>query len=189
MPRINLLPWREELRKVRQKNFLLAAVGAALAGAAIVIGTMAYYSSRIDNQGDRNRYLTSEIKVLEGKIAEIQTLEEDKQRLIARMDIIEELQTKRPEVVHLFDELARAIPDGVHLETIEQKGTLITISGVAQSSTRVSALMRNIDASPWMTNPDLNVIETGNKGGQGRTSTFTIFVTQTSPKPDAEEQS
>lgn len=182
MPRVNLLPWREELRKVRQKNFLLSAVGAALAGAAIMLGTVAYYSSRIDHQSDRNRYLAKEIDVLDRQISEIKELEDVKSRLIARMDIIENLQTKRPEVVHLFDELARAIPEGVHLKSIKQTGTRITISGEAQSSTRVSALMRNIDKSPWLKNPDLSVVETTmQKDDSGRTSSFTIIATQTTP--------
>ena len=189
MPRVNLLPWREELRKVRQKNFGLSAVGAALAGAAIVLGTMAYYSARIDHQKDRNQYLTDEIAVLDRQISEIRELEEFKGRLIARMDIIENLQTKRPEVVHLFDELARAIPDGVHLNSIRQTGTRITISGEAQSSTRVSALMRNIDKSPWLKNPDLSVVETtAQKDSAGRTSSFTIIATQTTPKKENDEE-
>ncbi|MFK8029210.1 MAG: PilN domain-containing protein [Gammaproteobacteria bacterium] len=187
MPRINLLPWREELRKVRQKNFGLSAVGAALAGVAIVVGTMLYFSTKITNQNARNTYLSSEIAVLDSQITEIRGLEETKNRLIARMDIIESLQTKRPEVVHLFDELARAIPEGVHLEKITQSGTRITISGQAQSSTRVSALMRNIDRSPWMKNPDLSVVQTEQNDERGRTSSFTIVATQTTPKGDAEE--
>ncbi len=185
MPRVNLLPWREELRKDRQKNFGLSAVGAALAGAAIVLGTMAFYSARIDHQNERNRYLTDEIAILDRQISEIRELEDVKSRLIARMDIIENLQTKRPEVVHLFDELARAIPEGVHLKTIRQSGTRITISGEAQSSTRVSALMRNIDKSPWLKNPDLSVVETTmQKDDSGRTSSFTIIATQTTPKKE-----
>ena len=190
MPRVNLLPWREELRKVRQKNFGLSAVGAALAGAAIVLGTMAFYSARIDHQNDRNRYLTDEIAILDRQISEIRELEDVKSRLIARMDIIENLQTKRPEVVHLFDELARAIPEGVHLKTIKQSGTRITISGEAQSSTRVSALMRNIDKSPWLKNPDLSVVETTmQKDDSGRTSSFTIIATQTTPKKENDGES
>lgn len=189
MPRINLLPWREELRKQRQKNFGLSAVGAALAGAAIVLGTMAYYSGRIDHQKQRNQYLTDEIAILDRQITEIRELEDFKARLIARMDIIENLQTKRPEVVHLFDELARAIPEGVHLNSIKQTGTRITITGEAQSSTRVSALMRNIDKSPWLKNPDLSVVETTTqRDAAGRTSSFTIIATQTTPKKENDEE-
>ncbi len=186
MPRVNLLPWREELRKVRQKNFGLSSVGAALAGAAIVVGTMFYYSARIDHQNERNRYLDNEIAVLDRQISEIKELEDLKSRLIARMDIIDSLQTKRPEVVHLFDELARAIPEGVHLDKITQTGSRITISGVAQSSTRVSAYMRNIDKSPWLKNPDLNVVQTEQNDVTGRTSSFTIVATQTTPKKAGE---
>jgi len=189
MPRINLLPWREELRKDRQKNFMAAALGAALAGVAIVVGTVLFYSTRIDHQRDRNDYLKNEIAVLDDQISEIKELEDVKDRLIARMEIIENLQTKRPEVVHLFDEIAKSLPAGVYLENVSQKGSKVTISGVAQSSTRVSALMRNIDSSPWLTNPDLNVVETRSQDGSssGRSSTFSIVATQTSPKSEEED--
>ncbi|NNF16225.1 MAG: PilN domain-containing protein [Gammaproteobacteria bacterium] len=181
MPRINLLPWREELRKIRQKNFGIAAVGAVLAAAAILLGALAFYTAKIDYQNARNAYLDREIQVLNDQIKEIDELETVKERLIARMEIIEDLQTKRPEVVHLFDELVKAIPDGVHLLSVKQTGTRITISGIAQSSSRVSAFMRNIDSSPWLTNPDLNVVTTADSGSSGRTSSFTIVATQTSP--------
>lgn len=190
MPRINLLPWREELRKIRQKNFGLASVGAVVAGAAIILGTMGFYSTKIKHQNDRNAYLRNEITILDSQISEIKELEDVKDRLITRMNIIEELQTKRPEVVHLFEEVTRAIPDGVHLTAMTQTGSRITITGVAQSSTRVSALMRNIDNSPWLTNPDLNVVETIGGSDSGRTSKFTIYATQTRPKrSDAENES
>ncbi|MEM7083436.1 MAG: PilN domain-containing protein [Pseudomonadota bacterium] len=186
MPRVNLLPWREELRKVRQKNFGLSAIGAALAGGVIIVSGMMLYSARIDHQNKRNKYLEDEIAILDRQIVSIKDLENDKAQLIARMEIIESLQTKRPEVVHLFDELAKAVPDGVHLNKITQSGSRITISGRAQSSTRVSAFMRNIDKSPWLTKPDLNVVETTNQDDAGRTSSFTIVATQTTPKKEAD---
>lgn len=189
MPRINLLPWREELRKIRQKNFGLAAVGAVLAAAAIVMGTVAFYTAKVDHQAQRNAFLDNEIAILNEQIKEIQQLETVKERLLARMEIIENLQTKRPEVVHLFDELAKAVPDGVQIESVKQTGTRITITGIAQSSTRVSAFMRNIDSSPWLTNPDLNVVTTVGTSDKGRTSSFTIFATQTTPRKDKEESS
>ncbi len=189
MPRINLLPWREELRKIRQKNFGLASVGAVLAGAAIILGTMAYYSSRISYQNERNAYLNTEIKTLDKQITEIAELETYKDRLLARMNIIDELQTKRPEVVHLFEELVRAIPDGVHLTSVKQTGSRITISGIAQSSTRVSALMRKIDESPWLMNPDLTIVETERNDRSNRTSKFTITAAQTRPAGKNEESS
>lgn len=188
MPRINLLPWREELRQLRQKNFGLSALGAVLGGIAVIVSAMGYYSSRIEYQNDRNKYLTNEIATLDKQITEIQELESLKNRLVARMEIVEDLQTKRPEVVHLFDELARAIPDGVRLNSISQSGNNVTISGVAQASTRVSAFMRQIDNSDWLTRPDLTVVET-TADDDGRSATFTIVARQTTPKSNTSEES
>ncbi len=188
MPRINLLPWREELRKQRQQTFAMATLGAVIVAAAIVFGTKATYSARIKYQEERNDYLSSQIAELDRQIKEIQDLESVKARTLARMDVIETLQSSRPEVVHLFDELAQAVPDGVHLESVRQAGTRVTIRGVAQSSTRVSAFMRNIDASEWLTNPGLDVVETIGGSSANRASSFTIFAQQTRPKTGSEEE-
>ena len=189
MPRVNLLPWREELRKQRQQSFMLAIMGAVLLGAILVVGTRSVFNSKVKHQVQRNTYLEKEIGILDVQIAEIQTLESVKERTLARMDVIETLQRSRPEVVHLFDELARTVPDGVHLESVRQTGSRVTITGVAQSSTRVSAFMRNIDRSEWLTNPGLDVVQTAGRDGNDRASTFTIFATQTRPKSaEAEEE-
>lgn len=181
MPSINLLPWREELRKQRQRNFGLAAMGAVLTAAAIIATTNWIYSNRIKFQIKRNDRLQAEIVQLEQKITAIQELETTKARLLDRMDIIEKLQASRPEVVHLFEELVRAVPNGVHLQSVRQAGDRITIEGIAQSSTRVSAFMRNLDSSEWLTDPGLNVVETIDNSGTGRASSFTIFARQTRP--------
>ncbi|MFK8015760.1 MAG: PilN domain-containing protein [Gammaproteobacteria bacterium] len=187
MPRVNLLPWREELRKQRQQSFMLATLGAVLLGAIIVFGTRAFYQGKVEHQSARNQFLKKEIAVLDVQIKEIETLESVKERTLARMDVIETLQRSRPEVVHLFDELAGSVPDGVHLESVRQAGTRVTITGVAQSSTRVSAFMRNLDRSDWLTNPGLDVVQTAGRDGSDRASTFTIFATQTRPKSDDPE--
>ena len=118
------------------------------------------YSSWIDAQLEKNNLLKKEIVKLDSEIADIQDLENRKQRLVARMEIIEKLQRKRPEIVHQFDELVRTVPDGVYLTSIKQNGNKLEIHGVAQSSTRVSTFMRNIDSSVWMDNPELQVVET-----------------------------
>jgi type IV pilus assembly protein PilN len=181
MPRINLLPWREQLRRERKLAFFVS-LGIA-AGVAAVTAFAAYLllGSMIDSQDRRNARLQAEIKVLDKQIEEINDLEAQKQRFISRMQIIEKLQRSRPEVVHLFDELVKAMPDGTYLTSIKQTGNKLKIEGVAQSSTRVSTMMRNIAASAWLRNPELEVVETA-KDGAG--SHFVLDAEQVSTTPD-----
>ncbi len=186
MPRINLLPWREEERKKRQRDFGVAAAGAVVAGIAVVIATIFAYSQMIDNQQARNQRLTDEIVELEKSITEIDGLERQKERLLARMEIIEQLQKSRPEIVHLFDELARKLPEGVYLSGVKQTGARVEIRGVAQSSTRVSALMRQVDASEWLTDPEVERVET-TQAGASRQAEFVVYVKQARPDGDGEE--
>lgn len=160
MPRINLLPWREDQRKERQQNFLVASAGAVLIGMVTIMLVSWTFDRFIRYQNQRNDILTREIALLDEKIEEIKGLERQKERLLARMEIIERLQKSRPEVVHLFDELVRTLPDGVYLTSLKQSNRRLEIKGVAESTTRVSAYMRNIDASEWLENPGLQVIET-----------------------------
>src|ERR1700735_4698307 len=184
MPRINLLPWREQQRRERKLAFFVA-LGVA-AGVAAVVAFAAYLmvGAMIDAQDQRNERLKGEIKVLDKQIEEINDLEAQKQRFIARMQIIEKLQRSRPEVVHLFDELVKAMPDGTYLTSIKETGTKLKFEGIAQSSTRVSTLMRNISASQWLRNPELEVVETpkDNTGG----SHFVLDATQVSVAADDE---
>jgi type IV pilus assembly protein PilN len=177
MPRINLLPWREEERKKRQRDFGVAAAGAVVAAIAFVIGTIFVYSQMIDNQNARNQRLTNEIAELEKSITEIDGLERQKERLLARMEIIEQLQKSRPEIVHLFDELARQLPEGVYLTSVKQTGSLVAVTGVAQSSTRVSALMRKVDASDWLGDPEVVRVET-TQAGASRQAEFLVNLKQ-----------
>jgi type IV pilus assembly protein PilN len=173
MPRINLLPHREQARKVRRREFMVAAGGAVVL-AIIVAGVgKIVYQSMIDGQLEKNNILKKEIVQLDSEIADIQDLEARKQRLVARMDIIEKLQRKRPEIVHQFDELVRTVPDGVYLTGIKQNGKKLEIHGVAQSSTRVSTFMRNIDSSTWMDSPELQVVEAAKDSANGG-SNFTL---------------
>jgi len=174
MPRINLLPWREQERKVRRREFGIAA-GAAVVAALVFAGAgKLVYQGWIDAQNQKNQLLRKEIVKLDAEIADIQDLEDRRQRLEARMDIIEKLQRKRPEIVHQFDELVRTVPDGVYLTSLKQSGNKLEIKGVAQSSTRVSTFMRNIDSSTWMDNPELQVVETTKDSSGG--SSFTLFA-------------
>jgi type IV pilus assembly protein PilN len=175
MPRINLLPWREQERKVRRREFGVAAGGAVFAAIIFALGGKLVYSSWTDAQIAKNNLLKKEIVKLDAEIADIQDLENRKQRLVARMEIIEKLQRKRPEIVHQFDELVRTVPDGVYLTAIKQAGNKLELHGVAQSSTRVSTFMRNIDSSVWMDNPVLQVVETAKDSPTGGSS-FTLFA-------------
>ncbi len=177
MPRVNLLPWRAEQREQRKKEFL-AALGIAVAlGAIVTLGAKFTYQGWIKDQQARNDLLKTEISVLDKQIDEILGLENQKERLLARMEIIEQLQRSRPESVHLFDELVRTLPEGVYLTEVSQSGRRVQIKGAAQSSTRVSALMRNIDASSWLRDPGLDVVQTVNDG-PSRNAEFTVFAQQ-----------
>jgi type IV pilus assembly protein PilN len=167
MPRINLLPWREQERKIRRREFMVAAGGAIFASVIFILGGKLLYSSWTDAQNEKNNLLKKEIVKLDAQIADIQDLENRKQRLVARMEIIEKLQRKRPEIVHLFDEIVKTVPDGIYLTTIKQTGNKLEIHGVAQSSTRVSTFMRNIDSSVWMDNPVLQVVESSRDSPTG----------------------
>ncbi|MGB6452187.1 MAG: PilN domain-containing protein [Steroidobacteraceae bacterium] len=178
MPRINLLPWREAERRERKMHFGVALAGATIAAIAFTFVVYLLVGSMISAQQRRNNVLKSQIMILDRQIEEINDLENDKQQFIARMEIIEKLQRSRPEIVHLFDTIARTVPDGVYLTGVAQNGTHLKFEGVAQSSTRVSAFMRNIDSSDWLKNPALEVVEAG-KDALG--STFTLDAEQVSP--------
>ena len=173
MPRINLLPWREQERKVRRREFLVAAGGAVIASIVLLGVGKLLYAGWTEAQIEKNNLLKKEIVKLDAQIADIQDLENRKQRLVARMEIIEKLQRKRPEIVHLFDEIVKTVPEGIYLTTIKQTGNKLEIHGIAQSSTRVSTFMRNIDSSVWMDNPVLQVVESAKDSSTGGSS-FTL---------------
>ncbi len=190
MPRINLLPWREEQRTQRRNQFFVALGGAALgAGVFLLLGYFAFQSV-INHQNDRNARLDEEIKKLNLRIEEIIDLEEKKERLLARMDIIEQLQRSRPGIVRVVDELVETLPDGVYLQEVNQTGQRLEIIGAAESNTRVSALMRNIDKSEWLGNPDLEVVEvkTSRSGETSRASEFKVFARQVSKVDEDDEE-
>jgi len=177
MPRINLLPWREAERQERQRDFMVAIAGAFVAGVVVAVLANFVYIGRIDYQVARNARLEAEIVELDKSITEINGLERQKERLLARMEIIERLQSSRPEIVHLFDEMTRQIPEGVYLTAMKQTGSSVEVTGVAQSSTRVSALMRQIDSSDWLTNPDVVKVETTDQG-PSRQAGFVVTLKQ-----------
>jgi type IV pilus assembly protein PilN len=153
--RINLLPHREQRRQARQRQFVsLAAVLAALS-LAIILLVHGIFSAQIENQKSRNALLKTEIAKLDEQIKEIDRLREQIQAVISRKQVVETLQANRSEAVHLLDQLVRQLPDGVYLRSIKQVGAKVTLNGYAQSNARVSTLMRNIEASPWVGEPNL----------------------------------
>jgi type IV pilus assembly protein PilN len=159
MARINLLPWRAERRKLRQKEFMAMLGVSALAAAVLAFLIVAFYKGQITGQNERNAYLKDQITQVDAKIKEIEELDKKKARLLARKEVIEQLQANRSQMVHLFDSLVRTIPDGVTLTAIQQEGDQLTLTGRSQSNARVSTYMRNLEGSGWMTGPDLSVIE------------------------------
>ncbi|OGT87830.1 MAG: pilus assembly protein PilN [Gammaproteobacteria bacterium RIFOXYA12_FULL_61_12] len=187
MARINLLPWREELRKKRQLEFgYMAAAGIALT-LLLVILTHVIIRGQIGDQIERNELLKREIALLEEKIKEIRELEKTKSSLISRMEVIQQLQTSRPQIVHLFDEIINVLPDGSYLTELAQEGTAVTLKGRAQSNARVSSLMRGIEKSAWLTKPSLTEIASEAASTTGL-FIFTLKMEQTSPKAEEKPQ-
>jgi type IV pilus assembly protein PilN len=155
MIRINLLPHREQKRQARQRQFVSLSIGLAILGAALVGLGWVILDRQIEGQEGRNSLLKAEIGKLDEQIKEIDKLREQTQALLARKQVVETLQSNRTEAVHLLDQMVRQLPDGIYLKSLRQVGGKVTLTGYAQSSARVSTLMRNIDASPWLQSPEL----------------------------------
>jgi type IV pilus assembly protein PilN len=183
MARINLLPWREELRKQKQQEFGITAISSVVIAGLIVLLAHFHVDGLIDDQNQRNTYLESEISILNKRIGRIRELEAMKDNLLARMNVIQELQGSRPESVHLMDELVRTLPEGVYLNTFQQKIKSLTMTGVAESNARVSDYMRQIDTSEWFTGPALDVIKTS-ETKRRRIANFTLRGSQKSRPSD-----
>ena len=179
MPRINLLPWRADLRQRRKKEFLVALTGTLIVAAGVVYLSKLTVQGWTSAQQGRNQLLRAEIAEIDKQIVEIEDLQTQRERLIARMQVITQLQRSRPEPVHLFDELVTAVPEGVHFLEVVQQGTRIEVRGAAQSSTRVSALMRNIDDSEWLRDPGLEGVDFVTSGNE-RSAQFKVFAQQVS---------
>jgi len=186
MTRINLLPWREELRQERQKQFISLLVLTVILAAAIVGLIHFQLNSKIEYQNTRNRYLQAEIAKLDDEIKEIRELRKVRKSLIERMEVIQDLQASRPSIVHLFTELVTTVPNGVYLKTLTQTDGTLRITGEAESNARVSSYMRNLSNSDWLKDPNLDVIEIEDKKVQ-RISSFVLTVKQTSPGAEANE--
>ena len=187
MARINLLPWREQLREERKKEFLtILALVVLFAGALVFLGDR-YVNGRIDHQNERNAFLKKEITLLEARIKEIEELQARRAQLLDRMKIIEDLQGKRPIIVRVFDELARTLPDGVYFSELAMKGAELSVKGGAESNSRVSNLMRQMDGSEWLTAPNLTAVKAVTSGALDQANVFELSVKQTAPRAGAAE--
>ena len=171
--RINLLPHREERRKRARQHFGVLAGLAAVVGIAIVGAMHIVNAQRIDAQGDRNAFLKTEIAKLDKQIDEIKKLRDEIAALLARKQVIETLQADRAQTVHLLDELVSVMPEGVYVRTFRQRGLRVNVIGYSQSNARVSTLMRNIDASPWLEKAELVEIRAANVANK-RVSEFNM---------------
>lgn len=187
MAHINLLPWRAERRKQREREFFMQ-LGAAFVAALLFLFLWAFWMNlRLDNQNDRNAYLQGEIAQVDARIVKIKDLEKVRQRLLARKEIIEQLQANRSQMVHLFDELVKTIPSSARLTGLKQSGDSMTLDGVAQSNASVAEYMRNIEASPWMGHADLRKTENSHNSSR-MPYTFGLDVKLSRPKADDASQ-
>ena len=174
---INLLPWREEKRRAKDLQMLSTAIMIWIFCGVAIFAGYTYLGHLQDNQNDRNRYLTQEISKLDEKIKEINSLRAKKANLIARMEVIQNLQLERTQVVQLLDDMVRKLPDGVYFEAVAKRGSSFSFRGTAQSNARVSSLMERLDSSNWFANPNLNVINITPSQGV-RLSQFDLKVNQ-----------
>lgn len=188
MAKINLLPWRDDRRKQRNKEAQTVLVAAALFGALIVLGSWFQVGKWTEGQEARNGLLREEIRIADEKIKEIDALERTRQTLLQRKEVIEQLQSDRSVMVHLFDELVRRTPEGVRLSSIKQNGQQLTLEGLAESNARVSEFMRLIDQSQWLGNSDLSIVEATGEDRKER-YVFTLVINLRTPSVDGEEDS
>lgn len=186
MAKINLLPWREDRRKLRNKEAQTLLVAAALVGAVLVFASWFQVGKWIDGQEARNGLLREEIRIADEKMKEIEALERTRQTLLRRKEVIEQLQSDRSVMVHLFDELVRRTPEGVRLSSIKQSGQQLTLQGFAESNARVSEYMRVIDQSEWLGNSDLSIVEAKGEDRKER-YVFTLVINLVKPAAEGKE--
>jgi len=185
MTRINLLPWREMRRRQIGMQILRGSILLWALACVVVLFAHLHVSGLIQQQEERNQYMKDQIAKLDEQIKKIRDIEEKKRALLARMEVIQRLQADRTQIVHVFDDLVRKLPEGMYLTSLERRGTNITLKGVAQSNARVSAFMNNLDSSEWFANANLDVINVARKQG-GSVSQFTLRVNQTNKLAEAE---
>ncbi|MFT7651991.1 MAG: type IV pilus assembly protein PilN [Limisphaerales bacterium] len=189
MANINLLPWREWERERRQREFLGQIGAVLLVGVLLVVGAGVFLDNSIESQEGRNKFMQAKISVLDERIAEIRNLRKQREDLLARMRVIQELQGNRPVIVRVFDQVVQTLAKGVHYRSVKYAGTSLDVDGVAESNNRISALMRNIDGSDWFTQPNLKGIKedpTNSDYGE-QASTFNLSFVQINPNAKKEE--
>lgn len=179
MAKINLKPWRMERRAEKQRQFLGGLAVFALVGVIYVVAVDRIIAGAIDTQNRRNTFLQGEIAALDRKIQEIKQLQERRNQLIERMRVIQELQGNRPVIVYLFDELVRTIPDGVYYTKLDRKGELLSVQGKAESNNRISSLMRKLDASEWLDQPNLTSVKANDEEEGVSANDFDLTVKRT----------
>ena len=187
MTKINLLPWREELRQEQKKQFLMMVVMTFILALAMWGLIHFQMQAKIDYQLSRNRFMQQEIAKVDEEIKEIRELKKVRRSLVERMEVIQDLQVARPSIVHLFAEIVSTVPNGVYLESLSQTGSNLLINGLAESNARVSTYMRNLSGYEWLKDPNLTVIEIEDIT-VNRISNFTLTVKQTSPNATEEEE-
>ena len=181
MARINLLPWREELREQRKREFISVLAGVAIVGLGLLYLGHLSMMGQIEGQKKRNSLLESEISIMAKSVREIDKLKDKKEELLARMNVIQSLQGNRPIIVRVIDELVRTIPDGIFYSKLNRKGSNITFSGIADSNNRISSLMRRLDGSEWFAKPNLTSVSANVKYGP-QASSFNMSAIITTPE-------
>lgn len=190
MARINLLPWRDELRQEKKKEFFTVLIGFCVLGLLCGYVWVSTVQGSIDDQMSRNNRLQKEIQALEAQVVEIKNLKQRRAELLDRMKVIQDLQYTRPVIVHYFDEIARAVPKGVYLTTLKRTGNNISIEGAAESYNRISSLLRNLEESEWFENANMSTIdEQEDKESGTAVQRFRMTVTATVPKDQQGENS
>ncbi|MCK7549805.1 PilN domain-containing protein [Marinobacter koreensis] len=187
MAKINLRPWREELRAEKQKQFVVMLLGAMIIAAGLVFLWKSDMDSRIAYQQSRNAYIETAAKKLDAQIKEIENLKRKRDELLARMKVIQDLQGKRPVIVRIFDELVRTLPDGLFYTDLKRTGDTLQIVGMAESNNRISTLMRSFDESDWFADPNLSNVSAADSRRAGY-SQFNLTVKQKTPEPEGEDK-
>jgi type IV pilus assembly protein PilN len=187
MANINLLPWREKRRELKQREFATASIAVVLVCVLALLGVYTYFQGAISDQDERNARLDNEIRLLQVQVAEIASLRDQKQQMIDRMQVIQRLQGDRPKIVYLFDQLARTLPQGVFYKSVKREGERVQIVGIAESSARISALIRRLDASEWFNDPRPTEIKAAPQFGEFA-SQFTLVVAIENPNAVEEEE-
>ena len=188
MAQINLLPWREERRQEQKKEFLASIALVVALGVGSLLLADVFVKGQIDNQRGRNNYLIENIKILDEQVAEIRELQKKRNQLIERMRVIQELQGNRPIIVRILDQLVRTVPDGVFYQSLSTRDKRIAIQGIAESNNRVSSLMRRLDSSDWLENPNLDAVRAATGFGDQATS-FSLTVNVQLPSTDGQGES